>query len=425
MELQPILDTPVDPTFKGVPGDAGTFLLRETGQQGWNVLREDLPLPLMVLKQGPLDNNAAVMRTFLEEQDVLLAPHGKTTMCPQIFDRQLRDGAWAMTAATVSQIQVYRRFGSSRIILANQLVGRKPTEYIVKELNRDPEFDFYCWVDSAAQVEQMARMAQEAGLRRPIQVLLEMGLPGGRTGCRTVEEALEVVAAIKRLNPGLLALCGVGGFEGVAGGDPDDALRRVDRFLESFRDLLERLRPEDFPGREEILLSAGGSAYFDRVAAILKMTSFSLPIRLVLRSGCYFTHDSASYDRHQQRAVSRGLFKGGLQPSIEIWSYVQSLPEPSLALLTMGKRDCPYDAGLPVPERLYRPGEGWIPLGSCEITSVNDQHAYLRWEKDLDLRVGDMLASGISHPCTAFDKWRFIPVVDDDYNVVDAVLTFF
>jgi len=32
---------------------------------------------------------------------------------------------------------------------------------------------------------------------------------------------------------------------------------------------------------------------------------------------------------------------------------------------------------------------------------------------------------GISHPCTAFDKWQLIPVVDEEYRIVDVVRTFF
>jgi D-serine dehydratase len=91
----------------------------------------------------------------------------------------------------------------------------------------------------------------------------------------------------------------------------------------------------------------------------------------------------------------------------------------------MGKRDCPYDYYLPTPLRRYRAGETDLDLSSCTITRLNDQHAYMRFESGMDLRFGDMIASGISHPCTAFDKWRFIPIVDDEYNVVDGLITYF
>jgi D-serine dehydratase len=91
----------------------------------------------------------------------------------------------------------------------------------------------------------------------------------------------------------------------------------------------------------------------------------------------------------------------------------------------MGKRDVPYDSGLPIPFKRYRPGHGFLHVGEATIFATNDQHAYVRLGADTDWQVGDLVASGVSHPCTAFDKWRFLPIVDDDYTVIDGVLTFF
>ena len=64
---------------------------------------------------------------------------------------------------------------------------------------------------------------------------------------------------------------------------------------------------------------------------------------------------------------------------------------------------------------------------SWRITGLNDQHAYLRWDgaPPLALQVGDRVALGISHPCTTFDKWSLLMVVDEENRVVDAVKTFF
>mgnify|MGYP000908490021 CR=1 FL=1 len=42
-----------------------------------------------------------------------------------------------------------------------------------------------------------------------------------------------------------------------------------------------------------------------------------------------------------------------------------------------------------------------------------------------DLSIGDLIGVGISHPCTTFDKWRVMLVVDDDYRVVDTLTTWF
>jgi D-serine dehydratase len=124
MEAYPMTDTllidnlPIDGTFKGMPGVPEPFPLGRIREKWWNVLRGDLPLPVALLKQAALTHNGEWMRRFVQATGARLAPHGKTTMCPQLFQRQLRDGAWAITLATVSQVQVARRFGVSRILMA-------------------------------------------------------------------------------------------------------------------------------------------------------------------------------------------------------------------------------------------------------------------------------------------------------------------
>src|SRR3954447_11620904 len=168
----------LDDRFKGMPGGVAPFALATIGEKRWNLLAEDLPLPLAVIKESALAHNGAWMRRFLDLSGARIAPHGKTTMAPQLFARQLADGAWGITVATVQQLQVAREFGVGRVVLANQLVGRQAIRFVVSELEREPGFDFYCLVDSAENVATLAAAAREAGLQRPIQVLLEGGYPG-------------------------------------------------------------------------------------------------------------------------------------------------------------------------------------------------------------------------------------------------------
>ncbi|HEY6740692.1 MAG TPA: amino acid deaminase, partial [Actinopolymorphaceae bacterium] len=40
-----------------------------------------------------------------------------------------------------------------------------------------------------------------------------------------------------------------------------------------------------------------------------------------------------------------------------------------------------------------------------------------------DLEVGDRVCLGVAHPCTAFDKWRVVPIVDDERRIVDVART--
>jgi D-serine deaminase-like pyridoxal phosphate-dependent protein len=424
MRIDELLEEPVDWRYKGRPAAREPLTLSTLAERRSNVLAGDLLLPAMVLKESALDHNIARIADYCREHGVSLAPHGKTTMAPQLFERQLDAGAWGMTAATVAHVGVYRHFGVQRILLMNELVEPAALTWIADELASDPDFDFYCLVDSVAGVEAMTEALRGAGLERPLQVLVEVGIPGGRAGCRTLEEAKEVAAAA--VASPALALAGVEGFEGIiAERDAGTTLAAVDGFLMRIRALtIELAGTGDFAGREEIVVTAGGSAFFDRVVACLTPAwDLELPVRVVLRGGCYLTHDSGLYER----IGPLGARAGGdpLRPALEIWGAVLSRPEPELAIVGLGKRDVPFDIELPIPALASRGGELRDVRETLTVTALNDQHAYVRLAPGAELAVGDLVGCGISHPCLAFDKWPLIPLVDDDYTVVGGIRTFF
>ena len=149
------------------------------------------------------------------------APHGKTTMAPQLFARQFEHGAWGQTTANASQLRIYRAFGVSRIILANELVDAAALRWLAAELDRDAEFEFACWVDSERGVELMTEALRATNAGRPVDVLVELGVPGGRTGVRDRTAALKVAEAVAA-SP-VLRLTGVASYEGAV------AARRVGR----------------------------------------------------------------------------------------------------------------------------------------------------------------------------------------------------
>jgi D-serine dehydratase len=417
----------LDHRVKGMPGGVAPFPLGQIGERRWNVLREDLPLPLAVLKESALAHNGAWMRRFLDLSGAKISPHGKTTMSPQLFARQLADGAWAMTVATVHQLQVARDFGVQRIVLANQLVGRQAIRYVLDELKRDPEFDFYCLVDSPVNVAQLAAAAREAAVGRPLQVLLEGGFPGGRTGARDRAAALAVAEAVKDAAP-YLALCGVEGFEGLFHGS--DPAAEVSQFLDFLVDVAVDCERGGLFAPGPIILSAGGSAFYDLVVERFRAAGIAREHFVLTRSGCYLTHDSVLYREAdaelRRRTPEAGDLGPGLMPALEVWAYVQSRPEPLKTLLTLGKRDVSYDE-LPVPLHWFRPGMRTpqpVSPGHT-VTGLNDQHCHMTVPADSPLAVGDMVAFGISHPCLTFDKWLVICLVDDDYTVTGAIRTFF
>jgi D-serine dehydratase len=422
----------LDDTLKGIPGGVDPFLVGAAGAQRWNVLAEDLPLPLAVLKQSAMDRNSAWMRRFLDASGAVLAPHGKTTMSPQLFRRQIEDGAWGITLATVDQIQVARQFGVQRILLANQLVGKQAIRYIMDALARDPDFDFYCLVDSLDGVRALGEAARAAGLRRPLQVLLEGGVEGRRTGCRSHEEAMNVARAVRGFAPHL-ALRGVEGFEGVISAPTDaETEALIAAFVAFLGKIAQGCDAEGLFADGPVILSAGGSAFYDIVARVFAALDLGRETLMVIRSGCYLTHDSIMYAAFARQMLARWPEARDLgEPpcaALEVWAYVQSRPEPGRVILTMGKRDSSHDAGLPKPLSWYRPGGHAGPeelVDGCTCVEMNDQHLFLDVPDSAPLAIGDMVAFGISHPCLTFDKWQVIPIVDDDYNVVSAIRTFF
>jgi D-serine dehydratase len=420
----------LQPGVKGLPL---TEPLRQgaLGVQGWNVLHADTSFPVAVLKTSALRHNLDWMRDFCARHGALLAPHGKTTMCPQLFGAQLANGAWGMTLATASQVQLAHRFGVRRVLLANQLVARADIASILRLMHDDPDFDFFALADSVDGVARLSQAVCAAALARPLPLLVELGLPGKRAGCRSSEEAMAVARAIAAA-PGL-ALAGIEGYEGLLTTNDHEAdVRAVDAFVVQLVELVRLADAEGLFACPEILLSAGGSAYFDLVArGFAAMEGASRPVQAILRSGCYLTSDHGSYHRLLSQLDAREQRPDGLRPALEVWSMVQSRPEPTLAILTMGKRDASYDMDLPIPLVSHRPGPGTptpLPPG-CRIVKMNDQHAYLQLPPDnplcTSLAVGDLVGCGISHPCTTFDKWPLLLAVDDDYLVRFGLNTFF
>jgi len=427
-----IREQPLSPLDKGMPAGMAPTPLDQAGAQGWNILREDLPLPLALLKQSALKHNSAWMQRFLQDSDTRISPHGKTTMSPQLFDLQLADGAWAITVSSPHHIQVARAFGYRRLVLANQLLGPKSIEFVLRELQRDPDFDFYCLVDSVEIVAILARVASRLSIGRPLKVLLEGGYPGGRTGCRDLGQAVAVARAVKAAEPGL-ALAGIEGFEGlIHEATPDQSVRKVNAFLDYLVDIAQACQRESLYGTDTVIVSAGGSIYYDLVCGKLQALDLGRPLLKLVRSGCYLTHDSSLYRvtdaALRQRNPELDARGPGLRPAIEVWAYVQSRPEPGTLIVAMGKRDVTPEP-LPVALHWYRPDGSMAAPAAIPakhvVTRLNDQHAILSVPGDTPLAVGDMMAFGIGHPCLTFDKWRVMTVVNDRYDVVSAIRTYF
>jgi D-serine deaminase-like pyridoxal phosphate-dependent protein len=389
--LDALLAEPVGVCTKGLPDSLADVPLGQVGELGLSLWAGDLLLPALTLRGDRLRHNLARMRRFCDEHGVALAPHGKTTMAPQLFADQLAAGAWGMTAATVGQAQVMARYGVRRILIANEVLDRRAIRWL-----GEADADLYCLVDSVAGVEALDAAGRE------IKVLAEVGIAGRRGGARENDDALRVLDAAARSRH--VTPVGVECFEGVVSerGAVDALLERV-----------VAIGAAHFDGR--YVLSAGGSIYFDAAAELARTGA-----EVVLRSGCYVVHDDGMYEAASPLGRTHGASEP-LEPALELWADVLSCPEPGRAIAGIGRRDAPYDAGLPTVLRAYRGGEP-LALAQATVTELNDQHAFVTADV---LRPGDLLCLGISHPCGAFDRWRTLLEVDTDYTVTRAIRTFF
>lgn len=423
MDLAEISAEPLGWKFKGVPSRFAGLTVGALA--GAKVPVADFSTPLLTLDAGALDHNLAVMAAFARAHHVSLAPHGKTTMAPQLFARQIEAGAWGITCATPTHLRAYRAFGVPRVFYGNELIDPDALAWLAAELDADPDFTFLGFVDSVAAVRLMDEALHAAGSRRPVEVVLETGAPGGRCGVRDRASALEVAEAVAAARH--LVLAGVAGFEGAVPGTgtgPDGGAAAVRAYLTEMRALTWDLAGRGhFAGREEVVVSAGGSAWFDLVLGTLKGWPADLKVHFILRSGAYLTHDDGLYQRTSP--FNRGTVEGDLRPALRLRGRVVSVPEPGLAVLDFGKRDAPIDKDLPTPLWVERSRGGRAGLPGAFIEGVHDQHMTLRTGPHAHLvAVGDVVTCGVSHPCTAFDKWQLVPVVRDGI-VVDLVRTYF
>ncbi|MGW9070767.1 amino acid deaminase [Streptomyces yangpuensis] len=423
--VKDLADEPVDHRFKGLPPDAQAdgLTVGQLAAQRRDLHTGGFTTPVLTLDADALEHNLTALGTYTARHGLAFAPHGKTCMAPQLFRRQLDHGAWGITVAMPHQARICRAFGIRTIFLANELVDAPALRWVADELAADPGFRFVCYVDSVRGVELM-----DAALRghdATLDVVLELGAGAeGRTGIRTDAECQAVAEAVAA-SPAL-RLAGVAGYEATMPGADAGTVRAWLRRLTALAADLDKQGLFTGTGLDEVIVSAGGSEWFDAVAEVFaEIPQLSLPVLPLLRSGAYVSHDHGWYSG--LTPFNRVPEEGGLLPAFRLWTQVVSRPTPGQAFVNAGKRDIAYDLGLPevLAVRSARDGVERTAAG-IRVTKLSDQHAWIETDADATpLEVGDQVSLGMAHPCTIFEKWPLIPVVEDDGTVTDYVRTFF
>jgi D-serine dehydratase len=400
--------TVIEFKYKGFPIDSYGKTLEQFLATKPNLFTSNFQFPMMVLKESALNNNIAQMMSFCDSVKAELAPHVKTTMSPQLAKMQIAAGASALTVANFWQASIFLKFGFKKMIIANEVLDPMAIAAIAK-INKLKQAEIIFYVDSILALEIIQKHTPSEGEQN---LFIEIGTENGRGGVRElslVKQLAQRIKADKRLN-----LIGVTGFEGAV---PDAARgRRGEKKISKFCQKIVAAAELAYPYKSDqpFVISAGGSAYFDIVAR--ELNKFEKPRRLLLRSGGYITHDHKYYEEIYPFASTDRSF----QPAIEVWAQVISKPEKGFGVLNLGKRDIGNDLHNPIPIKSY---DGQVKSFSAVIEKLNDQHGYLRTSADFQL--AQLIGLGISHPCTTFDKWRLVPLVNDNYDVVDCLQTFF
>jgi D-serine deaminase-like pyridoxal phosphate-dependent protein len=400
--------TVIEFKYKGFPIDSYGKTLEQFLATKPNLFNSNFQFPIMVLKESALNNNIAQMMSFCNSVKAELAPHVKTTMSPQLAKMQIAAGASALTVANFWQASIFLKFGFKNLIIANEVLDPMAIAAIAK-INKLKQAEIIFYVDSIAGLETIQK---HTPIEDEQNLFIEIGTENGRGGVRDLAQVEQIAQQIRA--DSRLKLRGVTGFEGAV---PDGARgRRGEKKLVKFCQKIVAAAELAYPYKSDqpFVISAGGSAYFDIVAR--ELNKFDKQRRLLLRSGGYITHDHRYYEEIYPFAATDRSF----QPAIEVWAQVISKPEQDFGVLNLGKRDIGNDLHNPIPIKSY---DGQVKSFSAVIEKLNDQHGYLRTRADFQL--AQLIGLGISHPCTTFDKWRLVPLVNDNYDVVDCLQTFF
>ena len=378
-----------------------------------NLFTAGFQFPIMVLRDSALEHNIQRMASYCKSLGFELAPHVKTPMSPQIAQRQIAAGAWGLTIANFNQARIMFEYGFKRLIIGNEVM--EPTSIAeIAKINGSGSGEIIFYIDSLAGL----KIAQDsiAGVAQAkLNVFMEIGAVGGRAGIRDLDLLKTILGEIAKDER--IFVRGVSGFEGaVPGGDrAGEGIEKLRVFLRHIVAAARITAP--FIREDKIIISAGGSSFFDYVAE--EFAKYEGDAHRILRSGGYVSHDHIHYEDLYPFMGAPDSER--FYPALELWARVLSVPEPDLAILNFGKRDAGNDLDEPLPISKFA---GKPTPFKGEIEKLNDQHAFMKITPG-SVVVGDIIGCGISHPCTNFDKWRLLPLVNDNYDVIDLVHTHF
>ena len=395
----------LDDRIRGVPPGTTALPASAVAERNWRPADGAMALPVLTLDEAAFVHNRDLMLGYVSAKGVAIAPHAKTPMSPVLARSLVEGGAWGTTVADIRQASVMLRAGLSRLILANEVGGAGGAQRLAALAAARPEAELYVFAETSsrrsrrsrgvarprrtAEVARVGRSRRWAGwsarspMRKPSSRRRWLAAEGSYWPASRPTEGLVVQSTQEETDAAIAALFAL--------------------TVSTLRDVRARVGPD-----ERLVVTAGGSAFFDRAIAELQPTvAADGRAILVICSGAIFFHDHGVYDRALAALDARDGFRPGdtvvsarraFRPALRVWAEVLSRPGTDLAICGMGMRDVSSDQGFPIVLRVHRDGRPLPAVAGGRVVKLNDQHAFLALEPGDDVRLGDVIEFGISHP---------------------------
>lgn len=432
-----ILNSKIDTKFKGLL-NLKKIKIRDIPNKKWNILKQDIQFPILTINENKFNKNLISMKKYSDANNVYLAPHCKTSMSPQLLNKIEELGCWGFTAANNQQLMVLLQMGVKKIILANLITNESNLLNIFELLKKHKHVsELYVCVDSRFGVNLINKISKKYSFNKKIKVLIEIGITNSRSGIRNLSALKSLIKSIVKLPPNFI-LSGILFYEGAAkSNNYQITLKKVKKIIMFGITCINFLARNNLIRNDEYIISGGGSEFFDLVVFYIRKFNKFKKTRIIIRPGSYIAYGHGYYmsvlkklDIRKKILIKNKIYKASelFSPSLELWAYIISQQDDGKAILNFGKRDVSYDLGLPIPLAIYRNSKLIKKIeknNKIKIFKLNDQHAFIKFNKGFDIKVGDLLKFGVSHPCITLDNWNTLFMINSNYLIKEGIKTFF
>ena len=363
--------------------------------------RYELDTPAVVIDLDRLDANIASMAAHARELGYGLRPPVKIHKCSTIAARQVAAGALGMCCSTVVEAEVCVAAGLPGTMIFN-IVRSKPKLERVARLNSLTE-GLIVATDHDDHVTELEQVARDSG--RPLAVMIDVEVGGGRTGLADSAEILRLARRIA--DSSVLEFAGLQGYVGNHQNHPDlsERARMSREYLTDFIPLVAELTAAGLPPR---VVTGGGTGTHD--------IDHELGVFTEIQAGSYVFGDVNYRNAHLRRGEARPFAE-----SLTVHTKVISASQPGFVITDAGTKELNGYSSPVVP--LINAG---APLGST-YSLVGDDMGRIDFPNPGDaLAIGDRIEVLPPHAFQTITHYRVYHVVQGDTLVdiwpIDALL---